>query len=294
MKKEGGMEKDKSLVPVANSPPQPCEYTPEAIGKMVVKESVCHPLTVFPTAAGIGLAAFAWLSGLEFAYLLSLVGLLGPTWFISQFFFRSEQLSRQYLKMLDDRQEAYAAWLKEQVKAGLQRRYCTKKSCAYANQGSQQFDRARMVREGIQELLAMKLNAHEFTFHRFLAAVEQTYFSILDNLNSAVAMLKSADSIDPDDLSGRIGRNGRRSELSAAEKEEKEALEERLGLWKEQMDKVAALLAKNEKAITAMESISARVADWQTEKQFAIGDIESAISELQELARFAKKINGNG
>jgi hypothetical protein len=107
-----------------------------------------------------------------------------------------------------------------------------------------------------------------------------------------VAILRSADSITPGTLEQRLldmkGKN-----LSQADKEEQGALTESLALWHEQMDKVDKMLAKNERVITEMENISARVADWDTEQHFAASDVESIITELQDLAGYARKITQN-
>lgn len=284
---------DKELMPNANAPPQPADYSPQAIQKNVRCKSLAHPLTLFPTAFGMGCAAFAAIANVPMFYLLALAGFVGPIWLVVQMCFRSDALGKRYLKALDERREWYKFWLMDQVKVGLGQQYATEIACEHAVQGCQQFDRTRVVREGIQELLAMKLNTSELTFHRFLAAAEQAYLSILDNLKDVVAALKSANSIAPDDLKRRIAKCVKTKQLSEADREEKETLEERLQLWNSQMQRVDSLLAKNERAITAMDNISSRISEWHTDQHFAASDVEFIITELHDLAQFAHQLNNH-
>jgi len=284
--------KKKADMPAAIVPPQPGDYLPEAVQKRLIENGLTHPATIYPLAFGIGSAAAGFILNAPLLYLASLVGLLGPLWAVVQIFFLPDSTRKKYLNELDQRREKYKEQLKEKVRGGLQERYATGPAQQHARQGLAQFDRIAQTLQGIQELLEMKLNITELTFHRFLAAAEQTYLSVLDNLKDTVALLKSANSIDPEDVKKRLGAlTAEARPLTAADQEEKKALEDRLQLWSGQMQKVENNLAKNERAITEMENISAKVACWQTGQHFAAGDIEAAIAELQDLARFAHTIN---
>ena len=283
---------DKRLMP--GILPQPADYSPEAIRKSVNKVSLTHPLTLYPSALGLGCAAFAAIANLPSFYIGTIIGLIASSmWLVVQRFFRSGTLGKHYLSMLDKKREEYKINLIEQVKIGIDGQYETDTACEHAQQGSAQFGRVRKVRDGIQELLTIKLNTNELTFHRFLAASEQAYLSILDNLKDVIAALKSANSIDPEELQQRIKKFGKLKVLTGADREEKEALEERVEIWEKHMERVDCLLAKNEKAITAMEGISARISEWQTDQHFAASDIESVITELHDLAQYAHKLNTN-
>lgn len=275
------------LIPPTKAPPQPADYSPGAIQKYVTEASYSHPVTIFPTALGIGCALFGLLTHVTFFYYLAPVALIGPAWFAVQKYIRGETLGKCRLEALDKQRDSYRCWLIDQVKVGLSKPYATSDANAHAEQGREQFERAHIVRDAISELLTMKLNVNELTFHHFLASAEQAYLSILDNLKDVVAALKSANSIDPTELKKRISQYVKIKQLSATDIEEKETLEERLQLWNNQMERVDGILAKNEKVITAMENISSRVAEWHTDQHFAASNVESTIAELQELARYA-------
>jgi hypothetical protein len=278
--------------PVVAAPPELGEYSPGTIRKKVIETGLSHPATLYPVAFGVGSAVAGWILGTPALYLVALSGLLGPVWAVIQIFFRSESLGRRYLQQLDERRERYTEQLKAKVRDGLEGDYGTTQANECARQGRDQFDRAARTLSGIRELLEIKLNTMEITFLRFQAAAEQTYLAVIDSLKDVVALLKSADSIDPDHVRQQLARMGNaEAQPSAAHATSREALTARLRLWTEQMDKAAAMLAKNEQAITAMEEISARVADWQTDQRFATTDVEAAIGQLQELARFAHEID---
>jgi hypothetical protein len=284
----------KELRKGAPGPPAIADYSPEAANKAVRTATLNHPITLYSTVIGVlGALSLGILGPSIYATAAAFGGFsLGIGSWVVNYFFRSETLAKRYLDRLDQQREQHKSWLIEQVKAGLSCRYATEAACSQAKQGCEQFDRARLVRDGIQELLGMKLGVNELTFHQFLAATEQAYLSTLDNLKDVVAILRSADSITPGTLEQRLldmkGKN-----LSQADKEEQGALTESLALWHEQMDKVDKMLAKNERVITEMENISARVADWDTEQHFAASDVESIITELQDLAGYARKITQN-
>ena len=283
----------KDLPKRSMGPPDISEYSKEAAGKSIAKATLTHPVTVYATAVGLlGSLYFGILGPSFYAAAAAISGIsLGLGTWVVNYFFRYDSFGQRYFGQLDEQREQYKNWLIEQVKDGLSFEYATKEAISHARQGCEQFERARVVRDGIQELLLMKLNTNELTSHRFLAAAEQAYLSMLDNLKDVVAALKSANPIDPNDLRHRISASEKSNQLSAADQEEKETLKERLQLWIEQMERVDGLLAKNEKVITSMECISARVAEWNTDQHFASGDVESIISELHELAQYAHNLN---
>lgn len=286
-----GGEKMKARLPTIFNP-KPSDYSPEAIQKKVLESSFAHPGTIYPLALGVGSAAAGFILGMPIFYLLALGGLVGPFWAVVQIFFLPERIRKKYLDMLDQQRVMYKETLKEQLKDGLKKSYSTDRANEAAAKGVNQFERIGATLAAIKDLLVMKLNTDELLFHRFLAAAEQTYLSVLDNLKDIIAFLKSADCINPEEIEGRLTRHKRKKEQSQAEQEENTALEERLQLWQDQMKSVDKMLAKNERAITDMEIISNRVAEWQTDQHFALADIEQTIEELQNLARFAHNLNG--
>ncbi|MFH1210547.1 MAG: hypothetical protein V1645_01395 [archaeon] len=291
MKRTTKSREAKARLPTVISQPKPGDYLPEAIQKKVLEAGLTHPGTIYPLAFGVGSAAVGLILGSPIFYLLALAGLAGPIWGVVQIFFFPGKISKKYLEYLDQQRNMYKESLKEQLKEGLEENYSSPRAKESARKGIKQFSRVAEALSDIKELLVMKLSTDELLYYRFLAAAEQTYLSVLDTLKDCVALLKSADSIDPEELQSRLTKFERVKDLSSVGQEEKSALDERLKLWQEQMEEVDAMLARNERAMTEMENISSKIAQWQTDKHFALTDIEATISELQNLARFAHNLN---
>ena len=269
------------------SPPSPDDYLPAVIARNVVRTGVSHPATIFPTAVGLGSALAGFILGWPWLYLVALGGLLGPLWGIIQVFFLPDRLGKKYLRELDRRRDEYKRATRELVRLGLEEPCSSSQASKYACQGLAQYEKVARTLQSIKTVLDMKLNVNELTFHRFLGTAEQAYLSILDNLKDVVARLRSLDSIDTQYISSRVRELKEVENQTRADKDEMNALRERYELWKAQLEDVSILLTRNEEALTAMEHISARVAQWDTDEQFAASDMETVIDDLRDLAEFA-------
>jgi hypothetical protein len=111
-----------------------------------------------------------------------------------------------------------------------------------------------------QGLLSQKFNPSEITYGRYLAAAEQTYLSILDNLSLAAARLNTLEAMEP----------------SAQTRTE-------------QTSRVNELFNFNEKAIVEFDRVSLALSDVQTRQGNSSVGLDSAMAELTELAARAKK-----
>ena len=283
----------KELVPAKNAPPpRPSEYLPAAIQKAVVGMGIKHPAAVYPTALGASAGIVGWILGIPALYMAAIAGvLLGPAWVIVQIFFLNEKNGSKYIHQLNLRQEAYQRYLKTHLEEELQKCRDIEGIESYAGQGTRQLENIQIKFANVRELLEMKLRTGELTFGRFLGAAEQVTLSVLDNLKQIAGILKSAASIQPGYIRERLNELDRNNRPSPEDEAQKQALTERLDLWQEQLKKVHQLLTSNEAAMTEMEKISAAVAEWQTDGQFADTDFESAIARLQELAGQADEYN---
>lgn len=267
------------------APPRPEEYLPAAIQKAVVQSGMKHPVTLYPVALGVS----AGIVGMLFNIPLLLgagfgLGLIGPVWAVMQIFFRHEALGSQYLNMLHRKQTQYEAFLVDQIETGLKECARTNELREKATTGIAQLKSIRVKLANVQELLGMKLSPNEITYGRFVGAAEQVSLSVLDNLNTAVGLLKSATSIEPDYIHRRLKEINAKKNIAQEEEDQCKSLQERMNLWNSQLKKVDQLMARNEEAMTEMERISAAVAQWQTGRKFAGSDFESAIKQLHALA----------
>ncbi|MDP2933075.1 MAG: hypothetical protein Q8N81_02995 [bacterium] len=290
---KAGRQTDENL-PAVVKQPDPSDYLPERIQKEVLRTGFSHPCSLYPFAIGLGCGAAGLILSMPLLYLIAAGGLLvGPVWAVVQIFFLPDRIRKKYLAKLEAERVNYREFLKSELRRGLQYKYASEKANELARKGIKQFDRAAEALKDIVDLLAMKLKTDELLFHRFLAATEQTYLSILDSLKDCVALLKSADSINPEELKECLSKISRMKKITPAAEEEKQAVSERLELWQNQMDDVEKRQARNERALTELEQISRKIAEWQTDRHFALTDIEATIAELQHLAKFAHTINNS-
>ena len=273
-------------------PPKIDEYLPGAIQKAVFDAGMKHPAVIYSIAAGAGSGFIGWLFEMPIFYLFALIGVLsGSIWAAAQIFFFHEKIGAGYIKCLNERQKEYEQYTRNAIRKGLEECKDIKGFEDFSEQGIEQFNSIRIKLANIKELLEMKIGINEFTFSRFQAAADQVSLSVLDNLKDMVSILKSAGSIDSDYIRKCLHALAKRKDQVKDDISRKAALKKRLWLWKEQVQKVNILLAKNEEALTEMEKISAAVAKWHTDGRFADTDFESALSRLRELAMQAHEYN---
>ncbi len=267
------------------APPRSEEYLHAAIQKAVVQSGLKHPVTLYPLALGISGGIVGMLFNLPVLLGVALgLGLVGPVWAVLQIFFRNEAVGSQYLARLHEKQKQYEVYLIRQIEAGLKQCARTAELKEKAGTGVQQLKNIQVKFANVKELLGMKLRTNEITYGRFLGAAEQVSLSVLDNLNTVASLLKSATSIEPKYIQGRLQEIDSKEALTPEDEDQRKSLQERLALWSGQLRKVDQLMARNEEAMTEMERISAAVAQWQSGRKFSGSDLESAIKQLHALA----------
>jgi hypothetical protein len=273
-------------------PPKSEEYLPAAINGAVIDFGLKHPATLYPLALGTGAAIAGWVLNLPTLYLGAGAGFfMGILWATISIFFRHEKIGSRYIQGLNRRQAAYEQELKRRLTTDLNTFGTRPGIVEYAHQGKAQLKNIELKYKNIKDLLEMKIGAHEITFGRFLGAAEQVSLSVHDNIRRVVSILKSATSIQTEEVQRRLADLEGKQNPTDQERDQQKALRQRLELWREQLAKVGRLLANNEMAMTEMEKISAAVAQWQTENRFADTDFESAIKSLHALAEQAQDYN---
>jgi len=274
------------------TPPATSDYLPSTIRKKVLETGLKHPFTIYPVAIGISCVFVGLLFGAPLFYLAALAGILGGAGYgASQIFLFNEKIGAKYIEKLNQRQKQYEQSLKQLLNKGLRECQNIEGGKTYAIKGQEQFRGIDEKLASIRELLEIKLNTGEMTYHRFLGAAEQVSLSVLDNLKEAVSTMKSMSTIRTNHIRERLQALNTTQNLSPHDQKESQALTKRLQLWQDQSDKISGLLLRNEEAMTEMEQISASVASWQTDGRFADSDFESAIARLQELASHAHEYN---
>ncbi len=153
--------------------------------------------------------------------------------------------------------------------------------------GAAQLERLPEKLDNLAEVLKRRLNSGELTYHRYFGMAEQVYLSALDNLHEAAVALRSVSTIDPERLQARLAELGHANAADADKARELEALNKRYALLEEQQQRVAALIAQNESAMTVLDNTAAVLAQTKTRKGQASMDAEAAMAELERLAKRA-------
>jgi hypothetical protein len=152
-------------------------------------------------------------------------------------------------------------------------------------QGAAQLRLLRDKIDNLTEVLKRRLNAGELTYGRYLAMAEQVYLSALDNLHEAAVALRSVSTIDSDYIQARLSELRDTRDPSSDQEREFTALRSRSALFDEQKQRVDRLIAQNESAMTVLDQTATALAETRTEKGHASMDAESAMVELEALAK---------
>jgi len=230
--------------------PQVSDFSQKAIQRAVLKEGLAHPLTLFPSALGLlsGLAGFLFSLPILFAIMAGTF-VIGAGSLIVNIFFLSERTASRYIRRLNAKLKEHEKYVLASLQKDLRECSSIKGAEHYASQGVEQFRRIQKKYQNVLDLLEQKLSSGELTFGRFSGAAEQVYLSTLNNLKQVVATLKSAGTIDPDYIEGRLEQLAMLEHKSEADRKEGDTLKKRRALREQQLDKVNHLLTKNEEAL---------------------------------------------
>lgn len=268
------------------------DYSADSISRAVRNESFLHPLVLYPTAIGMlsGLAAVLYNVPMLF---LGMGGLLavGAGTSVINYFFREKAITGKYLGKLSEKLRQQREQMLTTLGSDLEAAAKVRGAEQYGRQGHEQFALIEKKYQRLRELLQKKFQVGEVTYGSFLGAAEQVYLSVLDNLLKIVALIQSAETIDPVYIAERIKDVQSLKKVTEADEREWQALQQQLELRDKQLDQVNTLITENEESMTAMDQTIAAIAEVQTGKGLAEVDIHSAIARLQEIAGRAKLFN---
>ena len=267
-------------------------YSASEIKKAVLAKSISHPMTLYPAGLGIiGLLGAALLTpALPFA-VAGLVGLsMGAGSWATNYFGRREKLSSEHIKVLRGQMQARHAAKLKGLEGDLKQCGGIPGAGTFIEQGVMQFTMVQEKFATLQQLLSTKLESGELTYGRYLGMAEQVYLSVIDSLRNITNILNSIRSIDPNYIAKRLKYLDAAAEAHdedadrQADAMELRTLTERQEMRKTQLQQVNLLLSRNEEAITAMARTAVSVSAMQTGGDYASMDMDSALSELTELA----------
>ncbi len=156
-------------------------------------------------------------------------------------------------------------------------------------QGAAQLVQLESKFNNLAEVLKRRLNTTELTYGRYLGMAEQVYLASLESLHEVEVALRAVSEIDPAQLEVRLEGLTGKSRYSQDERRETAALRERQGLYERQQQRVTSLMAQNESAMTVLDKTAAALAQTKTDKPLSQMDAESAMAELELLAKRAAR-----
>jgi len=148
--------------------------------------------------------------------------------------------------------------------------------------GIKQLELLKVKYHNFEEILSSKLSPTEMTYSRYLSMAEQVYLAVLDNLDKVFLTLKSISAVDKNHLTQRVAILEKGTSPTAAK--EKETLSRRLNLYQQQQNRAAEIILANERALTELDEVSAKMASVQMNKGRAEFDLDIAMEELRNLA----------
>jgi hypothetical protein len=194
-------------------------------------------------------------------------------WFF-QFFGRRDYYSRAYFSKVHARLSREKKQKLTKLKKELQQ--------VESTSGIKQLELLEAKYRNFEEILSSKLSPTEMTYSRYLSMAEQVYLAVLDNLDKVFLTLKSISAVDKEHLTQRVAIL-EKDNASIAEKE-KETLNKRLNLYQQQQNRAAEIILANERALTELDEVSAKMASVQMNKGRAEFDLNIAMEELRNLA----------
>lgn len=157
------------------------------------------------------------------------------------------------------------------------------------SQGASQINLLRDKLGTLTEILKRRLDSGELTFGRYLGMAQEVYGAALDNLHEVAVALRSVSTIDVDYIRSRVQELDRGKDKTADSEREYKALHERNALLENQTKRVSQLMAQNESAMTVIDQTAAALAATRTSQGHAKMDAETAMTELEHLAKRAGK-----
>lgn len=255
--------------------------SPQSVNKAVLANSLQHPLVLYPAVAGV----LATVSSVAFhlGSIPLLLGVAGATSAVGgwafQYFARRDNYSQAYFADL----HARLSREKKQKLSKLRKELKQVES----HQGIKQLELLDVKYRNFEEILSSKLEPTEMTYSRYLSIAEQVYLAVLDNLDKVFLTLKSISAVDKEHLDYRLKTLD--DEQSSQAEKEKETLKRRQLLHQQQLDRSADMILANERALTELDEVTAKIASVQMNKGRADLDLDMAMEELRRLAERSDK-----
>jgi hypothetical protein len=175
------------------------------------------------------------------------------------------------------------------LKQGLFKAQYTPGADKLAEQAIEQLKQLEARYKDFVHILGEKLSPTELTYARYLGVADQVHQSVLDHLRQILSELRSFESSDPTYAENRRKTLNAQVALSESDETELKTIKERLSLHAERVIKIRGFLGDNEKALTQFDLAISAIGAMNTGARLTSTDLVSALQDLEEIARRAKK-----
>jgi len=245
------------------------------IKKAVISTTLQKPLTVYPATAGALGAFYALLFGTNIFALVAMIAGGGFTLFnwIYEYYIKGDAHANQFVTAYRKELEKRRVEALKHLEAEL--------SEINNDEAVHQVSLFRRKYDNFQSILDRKLDTTELTYNRYLSIAEQVFLNGLDNLENAAIALKSISTINVDRIQNEISKM--QQGLSKNNEARIVELKARIALHETQSKRVTELLLINERALTQLDQVAAKLANIDTRQNHAHVDMEDAMDELRRL-----------
>ena len=279
--------------------PGPQEFTREAIYRAVLKDTLQHPLTIFPAAASALGGLYMGLFGLDPTSLAVALGgaLVGAGAWVFNYFIRGEALAEKRVAKLRARRERYQHAQVASLEAEWHQ--------AGWPEGAQQARELREAHQKLEEFLTGRLDAEGpgartaergLSVQRLMALADDTYREGAVILRSALDTYRALSQVDHGKLQAELAgwqEELRTVRLAGGEPARVESLEtriashqRRLQLFRERVESVDRLFAESEALEAALESTYLEAVDLKgPDSLLGHGHAASALERAVSAAR---------
>ncbi|THB75137.1 MAG: hypothetical protein D6B28_00900 [Gammaproteobacteria bacterium] len=266
---------------MSSNTPAKVDFSKRAISKAIMKNSIQHPLVLYPGAIGILGGAAALLLGPTVIPIAAAAagGIVSIGALLTNFTVRKEQITNDYVQSLHEQLSHSREQNLTELKAKLQQ--------AKSEQGLDQLERLQEKFELLEQILSEKLNPGEISFNRYLGIAEQVFLSVIDNLNEVTTRINSIKAIDIDFINSKMLEMDRLKNIDEHQRLEMESYSKRHSIYNEQQKTIKRLFAQNESAMTVIDETTAALSGITTRKGMSTLDLETAMQELSKLANRA-------
>jgi hypothetical protein len=139
----------------------------------------------------------------------------------------------------------------------------------------------REKRDNLSLVLKKRMDSGELTYGRYAGSAQRVYEAALNGLQEVAVALQSVSTIDVGYIDEQLARL--RQEDAIGAEDISTSLAERKEMFADQHDRVARLLAQNEKSMTVIDRTATALADIPIGKKHT-DDADRAIAELEQLA----------